>query len=120
MHRESMSVSTLLLPKSPSYTRKESQLVDEKKLSHSVLVATSLVTNCSIEDTIISAKLGERAFVNTIAAEYINNSTRDSRWLFLETPGTKSLNDALKNGRALTRLCSLNIRYRNKFSELIL
>ena len=117
MQRDAMSATSLVLPRSPSYPRKESQLVDEKKLNHSILVATSLVANCHIEDDIKSGQIGDRVYVNTIAAEYINKETSETRWIFLETPGASSINDALKQGRALTRICTLNEHYSMRIKE---
>ena len=75
------------------------------------------MTNCLIEDNIKSGQLGDRVYVKTIAAEYINNETSKSRWIFLETPGASSINDALKQGRALTRICSLNDQCRIRIKE---
>ena len=117
LQRDAMSATSLVLPRSPSYPRKESQLVDEKTLNQSILVATSLVANCLIDDDITSGQLGDRVYVNTIAAEYIDNDTKISRWEFLETPGAKSINEALNHGRALTRICSLNEQCKIKIYE---
>jgi hypothetical protein len=119
IQRDAMSATSLVLPRSPSSPRKEAQLVDEKKLNHSIVVATSLVTNCLSEDQIKSGHLGDRVYVKTIAAEYIDKETSNSRWVFLEIPGAKSINDALKQGRALTRICSLNEQCKMRIKQSI-
>jgi len=101
-----LSAVTFLVPRTPGGIRKEQAIIDDRKESHAYILATSLLTNTSPNDIIISSNLGETALIETIIAKYISED-ETSRLLVLETPGTKSINDTVKAGRALTRLCEL-------------
>ncbi|MCK4566223.1 MAG: hypothetical protein KAU48_02830, partial [Candidatus Thorarchaeota archaeon] len=77
----------------------------------------SLVTNCSPRDIITSVDISERVFVETIIAIY-RAIDGTSRLLLLESPGTNSLNGAVKAGMALTRLCKLYGNCRELVSKM--
>ncbi|MGY5857969.1 MAG: hypothetical protein RTU63_01270 [Candidatus Thorarchaeota archaeon] len=106
MQLDPLSTIAFLLPRTPGGLRKEQAIIDDRKESHSFILATSLLTNCSPKDIITSADLGETVLVETIIGIY-KSDDGSSRLLALETPCTKSFSDALKAGKALTRLCDL-------------
>lgn len=106
LQADPLTTISIILPRSPGGLRKEQVLIDERKASHAYILATSLVTNCSPKDIITSANVGERVLVETIIAIYRANEGT-SRMLAMESPGTNSLNEAVKSGKALTRLCIL-------------
>ena len=101
-----LSTIAFLLPRTPGGLRKEQAIIDDRKESHSFILATSLLTNCSPKDIITSADLGETVLVQTIIGIYTSDDG-PSRVLTLETPCTKSFSEAMKAGKALTRLCDL-------------
>jgi hypothetical protein len=101
-----LSTVAFLLPRTPGGLRREQAIIDDRKESHAFILATSLLTNCSPKDIITSVDLGETVLVETIIGIY-ESKDGSSRLLALETPCTKSFSDALKAGKALTRLCDL-------------
>jgi hypothetical protein len=104
---DTLSAIALIIPRSPYGVKREETILAERKEIHSFVLASSLVTNCSSKDILVSADVGERVFVRTIRAEYKNISNGINRLLLLETPGSESLRDAQKSGLALTRICDL-------------
>jgi hypothetical protein len=96
------------IPRTPARRRQERELVKEKKGLQSFLTASALVTNCPERFLIQQGVLEERIGVQTIIAKYTQIETGSTRYLFLEPPGATSLEKALKNGQALTRIYSLN------------
>jgi len=101
-----LAAVTFLVPRTPGGIRKEQAIIDDRKESHAYVLATSLLTNTSPKDFITSADIGDVVMIETIIAEY-KTEDGNSRLLALETPGTNSFNEAMKAGRALTRLCEL-------------
>ena len=82
-------------------------MLDERKWSHAYVMASSLVSNCSPKDVVLSAELGTRVHIETVVAEYRKIENGETRLLLLETPGTLTLRDAQKAGSAITRICQL-------------
>jgi len=106
LQADPLSAISFLIPRTPGGLRREKAMIEERKEPHAYILATSLVTNCSPRDIVTSVDVGEAILVETIIATY--RSTEGlSRTLVLETPGTNSMNDAIKAGKALTRLCEL-------------
>ncbi len=101
-----LAAVTFLVPRTPGGIRKEQAIIDDRKESHAYVLATSLLTNTSPKDIITSADIGDLVLIETIIAEY-KAEDGNSRLLALETPGTKSFTEAIKAGKALTRLCEL-------------
>ncbi len=97
----------LIVPRSPYGLKREETILVERKEVHSFVLASSLVTNSDSKDIMVSADIGEWVFVETAMANYRHMKDDSSRLLFLETPGSGSLRDALKSGRALARICDL-------------
>ena len=110
-----LSAIALIIPRSPQGLKREDTILAERKEIHSFVPASSLVTNCSPKDIMVSAEVGERVSVRTILAEYQDVSNDNKRLLFLETPGSVSLRDAQKSGFALTRICDLYPDCKNAF-----
>ena len=106
LQADPLTTLSIILPRSPGGLRKEQVLIEERKGSHAYILATSIVTNCLPKDIITSVDVGERVLVETIIAIYRANDGT-SRMLAMESPGTNSLNEAVKTGMALTRLCKL-------------
>ncbi len=106
LQADPLTTISIILPRSPGGLRKEQLIIEERKGSHAYILATSLVTNCLPKDIITSVDVGERVLVETIIAIYRANDGT-SRMLAMESPGTNSLNEAVKAGMALTRLCKL-------------
>ena len=71
------------------------------------MLASSLVTNSDPKDIMVEAEIGERVFVQTIVAQYRDLLKNENRFLFLETPGSESLQDSRKSGKALARISEL-------------
>ncbi|MHA1961005.1 MAG: hypothetical protein ACW99U_12280 [Candidatus Thorarchaeota archaeon] len=105
----------LLVPRTTLAGRKESQVVKERLPPHSVVIATSMVSNCANDSVITGATLGERVFVPTIIGMYHNLISRDLRLEFMEMAGADSTADSLRNGGALTRLASINTKALESF-----
>ncbi|MBN2229198.1 MAG: hypothetical protein JW779_06350 [Candidatus Thorarchaeota archaeon] len=112
MQADPLSAIAVIVPRSPGGLRREQKLIDERMESHAYVLATSLVTNCSPKDIITSAKVGERIYAETVIAEYLKNDG-SRRLVIYETPGAKTMNEALKAGHALSRLCELYAECRN-------
>jgi len=96
-----------IIPRSPHGLKREETILADRKEIHSFILASSLVTNSSPKDVMLSAQIGERVLVRTIIAVYQNLSSSEVRHLCLETTGSSSLQDASKAGGALTRICEL-------------
>ena len=107
LQADPLSTIALIVPRSPGGLRREEKILEKRKGSHAYVLASSLVTNCSPRDIILSAEIGERVFVETIVAEYRDPESNATRLLMLETPGTKSLRDAKKAAGASVRICQL-------------
>ncbi|MHA2024806.1 MAG: hypothetical protein ACW98U_02800 [Candidatus Thorarchaeota archaeon] len=107
LQADPLSTIALIVPRSPGGLRREEEILEKRKGTHAYVLASSLVTNCSPRDIILSAEIGERAYVETIAAEYRDIESNTTRVLILETPGTKSFLDAKKAARASVRICQL-------------
>jgi hypothetical protein len=106
LQMDPLAVITFMIPRTPAGLRKEQAIIDDRKESHAYVLATSLLTNTSPRDIITSAELGETVLIETIIANY-KSEDESSRLLFLETPSTNSFSEAIKTGKALTRLCEL-------------
>lgn len=96
------------IPRTPAQRREERELIEEKKGLQSFLTASAVVTNCPEGYVIQQHIQEERIGVRTIIAEYSQIETGLTRYVFLETAGVQSLENAQKNGHALTRIYSLN------------
>ncbi len=59
----------------------------------------------------------ERVSVGTIIGKYKHLENQSTRYLFLETAGVKTLEEAVEKGRVLSRLCELNDRCRKKIQS---
>jgi len=107
LQADPLSAIALIIPRSPYGLKREETILAERKEIHSFVLASSLVTNCSPKDIMVSAEVSERVFVKTFTAVFRDGSHDTVRLLHLETPGSASLRDAQKSGLALTRLCKL-------------
>jgi hypothetical protein len=107
------------IPRTASKRHRERELSEDRKSAYSTLIATSLVTNCPEQHTIQRGIMEERVVVTTIIAEYKQITDNSTRYLFLEPSGVKSLEEALENGQALTRLTELNDKCRNRIGSVL-
>ncbi len=107
LQADPLSSIAFIVPRLPGGIRREEKLLDERKWSHAYVIASSLVSNCSPKEVILSAELGTRVYVETVVAEYRKIENDETRLLIIETPGTSTLRDAQKAGSALTRICQL-------------
>ena len=107
LQADPLSSIAFIVPRSPGGIRREEKLLDERKWSHAYVMASSLVSNCSPKDVVLSAELGTRVHIETVVAEYRKIENGETRLLLLETPGTLTLRDAQKAGSAITRICQL-------------
>ncbi|TFG29642.1 hypothetical protein EU528_09340 [Candidatus Thorarchaeota archaeon] len=107
LQADPLSAIALIIPRSPHSLKREEKILAERKQVHSYVLASSLVTNCSSKEIMVSSEIGEQVSVKTIVAEYQDISSGNKRLVFLETPGSDSLRDAQKSGYALTRICDL-------------
>lgn len=107
LQADPLTTITFLVPRSPYGIKREDKILAERNEIHSFVIASSLVTNCSPKDIMLSAEVEDRVFVETVSAQYRSTTDDSQRTLYLETPGSNSLQDALKSGRALTRICDL-------------
>lgn len=98
----------LILPRTTLAGFKEARVVKERLTPHSVLLATSMVSNCSNESIIEGVTLEKTVYVPTSFAKYTQIDVERSRLDFIEMAGVSSIGEALRNGRALTRLCTIN------------
>ncbi len=117
LQADPLSTFSVILPRTPGGIRKEKELVKDRAPMHAYILATSLVTNSTSKEIITSADIGNTISIETIIATYRNDDGA-TRVLALETPGTNSLKEAIKSGRALTRLCELYGECREKVSKL--
>ncbi|GAH88531.1 unnamed protein product, partial [marine sediment metagenome] len=79
LQADPLSVIAFIIPRSPGGLRREEKILDKRKSSHAYVIASSLVTNCSPRDIMMSADIGDRIYIETIVAEYRNlesNATR--------------------------------------------
>ncbi|MFW9805006.1 MAG: hypothetical protein ACFFFC_20325 [Candidatus Thorarchaeota archaeon] len=102
------SALAFLIPRSPGSIRKQEEMEEGRRPSQGILVASSLVMNCPQNSRVVRGKLGLRFWVRTMMTEFRNLETQTSRFVFLESPTSASLREAVSFGRALTRLCQLN------------
>ena len=107
LQADPLSAIALIVPRTPYSIQGEKQILEERKESHSFVMASSLVTNCSPKDIMTAVGMGESVYVKTIIAEYRDVSTDGIRILVIETPGSGSLQDARRSGQALNRICDL-------------
>ncbi|MFW9805534.1 MAG: hypothetical protein ACFFFK_02235, partial [Candidatus Thorarchaeota archaeon] len=107
LQADPLTTITLIVPRSPYGLKREEKILAERSEIHSYVIASSLVTNCSTKDIILSSEIENRVYVETVSAEFRNLLDNSSRMLFLEIPGSDSLQDAQKSGKALTRICEL-------------
>ncbi|MFX1330847.1 MAG: hypothetical protein ACFE9W_04800 [Promethearchaeota archaeon] len=99
---------SFLIPRLPDSIRRQEDMEEGRRPSQGILVASSLVMDCPQDSRIIRGKLGSRFWVHTTMTEFRNLETQSRRLVFLESPTTGSLREAVSFGRALTRLCQLN------------
>ncbi|MFX0168608.1 MAG: hypothetical protein ACFE89_04530 [Candidatus Hodarchaeota archaeon] len=100
------------VPRTPARRNRERELIDDRKDHQAMLRALSLVLNCPEHYSIQRGILEDRVGVGTLVAEYTHLDDQSTRFIALETAGAQNLMAAHKNGRALTRLLALNIRYK--------
>ena len=100
------------VPRTPTRRYRERELVDERKSHQAMLRALSMVLNCPEHTSIEHGIVEDRVGVGTLVAEYTHLENQSNRFIALETAGAQNLTEALKNGRALTRLLTLNAKYR--------
>ncbi|MFX0108751.1 MAG: hypothetical protein ACFE7R_10725 [Candidatus Hodarchaeota archaeon] len=112
-HTDQQQAVALIIPRTPGSIRKYNELIEKVKPLQSVIRATAIVANLPYKAVIEQGKLGERVHIGTYMALFTDLESGAKRNLILETPGAKSINEALRNGRALTRLCELNEDCRN-------
>ena len=117
LQADPLSAIAFIVPRSPGGIRREEKLLTELGDSHAYVLASSLVTNCSPRDIIISCEIGERVYVETVVAEYLNVENNTTRLSFLETSGTKSLREANKAAGALLRICQLYESCKRKIEQ---
>jgi hypothetical protein len=96
------------LPRTPSRRRRERELVEDRKRSHALMMALSMMLNCPNHYVIQEGILENRIRVGTVFGEYEHLEDHSKRYLVLETAGARTVTETLKNGRALTRLLKLN------------
>ncbi|NHJ13480.1 MAG: hypothetical protein EAX95_07370 [Candidatus Thorarchaeota archaeon] len=98
----------VLLPRTPGGLRKDAAVMERRQPDHGLLLATSIVMNVPNSVMVKDFTLGERVYVGTVSAVFIDNESSEERDLHLESPGAASLSAALKNASGLTRICSIN------------
>jgi hypothetical protein len=108
MQKNPTHMLSAFIPRSPTGLRKEEELAEERRISYSLLLAISLMTNSSESDIITGYEIGECIHVGTIVASFWNSMTNKTRLVFLETPGALTIDESLRSGNALTRLCQIN------------
>jgi hypothetical protein len=96
------------VPRTPARRHRERELVDDRKSHQAMLRALSMVLNCPEHYSIERGIVEDRVGVGTLAAEYTHLDDQSTRYIALETAGAHNLTEALKKGRALTRLLTLN------------
>ena len=108
VHADRRAAVAFLIPRRPSSIKKQEELEDERRSSHGIHLATSMIMNCPRGSIVSKGTLGRRFWVPTVMTEFRNLETRRSRLVFLESPDAASLENAVNSGRALTRLCQLD------------
>jgi hypothetical protein len=103
-----------LIPRSPKSRHRENDLALKRKSIHSFSVAASLVTNCPLEYRIDSFEIEGRVHIQAIMAIFQDIESGKERFLFLENIGDGSLDKALQNGIALSRICEKDDLYQKK------
>jgi len=111
------AVFPLFIPRSPKSLHRENDLVLKRKSIYSFSVAASLVTNCPLEYRIDSFEIEERVYIQTIMAIFQDIESGKERFLFLENIGEGSLDKALQNGIALSRICEKDDLYQKKLKR---
>ena len=106
-----------LIPRSPKSRHRENDLALKRKSIHSFSVAASLVTNCPLEYRIDSFEIEERIHIQTTMAVFQDIESGKERFLFLENIGEGSLDRALQNGIALSRICEKDDLYQKKLKR---
>ena len=106
LQADPLSALSIVLPRRVGSLKREQTLIDERKESHAYILASSLITNSSPQDILVSSTLGERVFVETLIACYETAETL-KRLLVFETPNASSFDESMKAGKALTRLCDI-------------
>ncbi|MHA1636397.1 MAG: hypothetical protein ACTSUB_00135 [Candidatus Thorarchaeota archaeon] len=96
-----------LLPKPPSSLRKDESKLAEWREESAIFIASSLVTNCPTDEEIETIELQNGVYVNTHLGIYSNNESGSKRIVALETTRAKTMEDAMRYGRALTRFCDI-------------
>jgi hypothetical protein len=96
------------VPRTPARRHRERELVDDRKSHQAMLRALSMVLNCPEHYSIERGIVEDRVGVGTLAAQYTHLDDQSTRYIALETAGAHNLTEALKKGRALTRLLTLN------------
>lgn len=107
------------IPRTPSRRHREHELVEDRKHSQALLMALSMMLNCPDRYVIQKGILEKRVGVGTIIGEYEHLEDHSKRYLVLETAGARNLAEALRNGRALTRLLFLNQNCETSIKESI-
>ncbi|MFX1482341.1 MAG: hypothetical protein ACFFCP_04045 [Promethearchaeota archaeon] len=107
LQADPLSSVSFLIPRSPGGIRREEEILENRRETHAYVLAASLVTNSALNDRIESKEIGERIFIETIVAEFKDLKSGKSRIVLIETPGSKTMNEAEKTSSALNRLCSL-------------
>jgi hypothetical protein len=107
LQADPLTAISLIVPRTPHGLKREQKLLADRNDIHSYILASSLVTNTSPKDIVTSAEVHERVFVETIVAEYRDLENGDMSNQFFETPGSKSLYDTKRSGKALTRIFQL-------------
>jgi len=107
----------MFVPRSPKSRHRENDLAQERKSIHGFSVAASLVTNCPLDYRIDSVEIVEQVYIQTIMASFQDIESRKDRLLFLENIGEGSLDKALQNGIALTRMCEKDDIFKKKLKQ---
>lgn len=113
-----MSVTSFIIPRTTRKLKDEDKILENRKETHSILLASSLVASLSPEDVVCSFSIGERVYVRTLIASYKHKYTEETRIIVLENVSASSLDNAIKNGLALTRLCELNSEFNAHIQSL--
>ncbi|MGQ4912809.1 MAG: hypothetical protein ACP6KW_11615 [Candidatus Thorarchaeota archaeon] len=117
VQKDPVAVITMIVPRRPASFRREEKMLEESREAHAYVLASSMVTNSTPKDIILSYDLGARVLVETVVAQFTSISGDGERWLFLEMADSTSLASAAKAGLALTRIAGLYEEFKEAFRE---
>jgi len=117
IQKDPLAVITMIVPRQPAGLRREEKMLEESREAHAYVIASSMITNSTPKDIILSYELGAQVLVETVVAQFTSISEDGERWLFLEMADSTSLTATMKAGSALTRIAGLYEGFREAFRE---